>query len=270
MVGVPASDPLWAKLDKRLTTPQVATRATAAHPKGEMRRPAVPGYKEAVGKVSSAITAEIGRQGTLDAGRKWYAEEHKRAVARAAAYGVTVQQAAGVVSATSPRTSYDINQKVSDEILDASGRAPDLLRHAGGGVMGTFRDDGVSIALGGDIGQELTGTKRRAFYNNIMFPGQTGDVTVDTWMFDSMTQGLGLTPAQAHYLGGELTKDFPDHVGVLLVADATRMAAAKMGESPDAVQAAYWIARQQSIGITNPSAHQGRTPRGAVHFADRG
>jgi hypothetical protein len=124
--------------------------------------------------------------------------------------------------------------------------------------------------MGQDIGKVLGGTKRRSFYNNIMWPGQTDDVTVDTWMTDAMARALGMTHDQAASLAAEKTKDFPDTIGYMLIADAVRDAAERMsavnpGVTPDVVQAGYWIARQQDAGLVNPSAHEGRTPRGLTN-----
>ena len=201
-----ASPALRAKLDARLTSDQIYTRDTPAHRKGDLRRPAVPPYQQSVAKTSQAILDGIAQQGTLEQGKAWYPEENRRARNRASAYGCTVEEAAGVESATSPRCSYAINQRVTDEILDSVPRlrghdGQAVLARAGGGVMGGFRDDGVTIACGGDIAGTLTGPKRQSFFNNIMWPGKTDDVTVDTWMFDSLSDGLGLVAGAGEAAG---------------------------------------------------------------------
>ena len=191
----------------------------------------------------------------MEDGRKWYPEEHALAERRAKAYHVSVAQAAGVVSATSPRCSYAINQRVTDEILDAAPKMkdPSWLGHAGGGVMGAFRDDGLRIAMGEDIGKTLGGAKRRSFFSNIMWPGKTDAVTVDTWMMDAM-MSLGMTKDQAAELAREKSKDAPSGLGMMLTADAVRAAAKQRGMAPDEIQAAYWIALQKKAGLPNPSA----------------
>jgi len=254
-----ADKKLAAAVDKKLAAPQML-RA------GGLGRPGLPPYRESVQRVRDAILREIATQpGALEMGKAWYPNERKHAERRAKAYGVSPAQAAGVMAATSPRASYDINQRVTDEILDAVPRlreAAEPVAEAGGGVMGTFRDEGVRIALGESPDTALGGLKQRSFFNNMMWPGQTDDVTVDTWMMDTMAQGLGMTHDQAAHLGREKVGGSP--LGYLLAADATRDAAKRLGIAPDQAQAAYWIARQQALGIVNPSAQQGRTKRGSA------
>ena len=127
-------------------------------------------------------------------------------------------------------------------------------------------NEGIDIALGADIDSVLGGVKQRSFFNNIVWPGQTDDVTVDTWMFDTLAQGLHLTRDQAAFMGRERAGGAV--LGYMIAADATRDAAKRLGVSPDAVQAAYWLARQQEIGILAPgvqgAAGHGK-PAGGVH-----
>ena len=260
MRDVPAASPLWASLDKRLATPQIGRGKR----KGQLRRPAVGPYREDVAKVSDQIRATIDARHTLDAGRAWYQDEHDYNVRRAAAFGVPLEVSVGVESATSPRTHYAINQRVTTEILDVTRKlGPDLSqdlvkrRQIGGSIMGTYRDDGVIIATGGDIAATLTGAKRRAFFDNMMWPGQTDQVAVDTWMLRSLA-ALGLTPDQAQVFSAESGGGWDEGIGRMLVADALRDAAdAYRAEGidvgPDGVQGAYWIAAQQAEGMKAPT-----------------
>ena len=260
MRDVPAASPLWPALNNHLAHPPVSRRGKR---KGQMLRPPVGDYAQDVAKVSARITAAIDAQHTLDAGRAWYADEHDYNVRRAGEFGVPLEVSVGVESATSPRTYYATNQRVTTEILDVTRKlGPDMSaslvkrRKLGGAIMGTFRDDGVTIATGGDIAATLTGAKRRSFFDNMMWPGQTDQVTVDTWMLRSLA-ALGLNPDQAQAFSTEKTGEWQDGIGRMLVADALRDAAARyqaqgVDVGPDGVQAAYWIAAQQSEGRKDP------------------
>ena len=261
---LPAGGAVRARIDDKLGQATSYTRGAKA---GQAKRPACPPYAECVQRMAADVLGNIAEQGTMEDGRRWYPEEHALAERRAKAYHVSVAQAAGVVSATSPRCSYAISQRVTDEILDAAPKMkdPSWLGHAGGGVMGAFRDDGLRIAMGEDIGKTLGGAKRRSFYSNIMWPGKTDAVTVDTWMMDAM-MSLGMTKDQAGELAREKSKDAPAGLGMMLTADAVRAAAKQRGMAPDEIQAAYWIALQKKAGLPNPSAHEGRTNRGDSHI----
>ena len=235
MRDVPDHDPLWAKLDTRLAAARTGVRGH----QGELRRPALPPYAEAVTRCADTIVAAIAKQNTLEAGRGWYPAEHARAQRRAVAYHVPLERAVAVESATSPRCSYTRNQKVTNEILDAAPRlgktATEIKDLFGGGILSQIRDQGIDLALGASIEKTLTGPKRRAFYDNIMWPGKTDQVTVDTWMLTALTDALGLTPEQSKALATERLGPI-DGIGLMLAADATRTAAARLGVTPDVAQ----------------------------------
>lgn len=266
MDGIAPNDPLRGKIDAQLASEKRFTRdiykkskngPVLIHRKGDLKRPSVSGgYDAAVQRYADHLSERIKARKTLAEGRTWYPDEHKRAVERAKAYGVSVAQAVAVESATSPRCGYQTNQRVTQEILDAGPKLKGKGLHAlvvvGGGVMPKFRAEGMQIVTGQSIDKTLGGAKRRPFFNNIMYPGKTQDVTVDTWMIAALGHALNMNGEQAVALGDESAPKFPDGIGKSIAADATRKLAKQMGESPDAVQAAYWIAAQIDAGIPVP------------------
>jgi hypothetical protein len=270
LAGLGPDDKLLGKVNAKLTRPLMG----AGPNKGKVRRPAVPPYRQSVTKTSAAMMALIEQQGTLEEGKKWYPDEHEMNHRRALAYHVPIDRAIGVEAATCPRVQWIINQRVTNELLDEvpkAGRTIEKIKiahHFGGGVMASFRDEGVDIILNGDVDHVLGGTKRRNFYNNIMWPGQTDSVTVDTWMLQAL-KPLGLNDQQAMALGEQSVAGLADGLGKVIVADALRDATARyraqgVDITPDGVQAAAWIAIQKQLGLSDPSAHD--NPRDTAYM----
>jgi hypothetical protein len=266
-------DKLLGKIDAKLTHPQMG----AGPNKGKIRRPPVPPYRQSVAKTSAAMMALIEQQGTLEEGKKWYPDEHEMNHRRALAYHVPIDRAIGVEAATCPRVQWLVNQRVTNEMLDEVPKAGltiekmKIAHHLGGGVMASFRNDGADIILNGNVDQVLGGTKRRNFYNNIMWPGQTDSITVDTWMLQAL-KPLGLNDQQAMSLGQQYAAGLADGLGKIIVADAIRDATAKyqaqgVDITPDGVQAAAWIAIQKQLGLSDPSAHTNPRDVGYMHAA---
>lgn len=185
----------------------------------------------------------------LEAGAAWYPEAHQTARAMARKYDISVRQAVAIISETSPQTDWARNLKITDGILknfrgfegvDSMTIAKQL--HLG---LNTFVSAGIDIArnemLNGrhSVFSIVTGRKRQSFVNNMLMPGRTSDVTVDTWMARSMINASG----------GTITlKEAKSMIGAkhgyyyTAISEATRKAAAQLGVPADTMQAAYWIA----------------------------
>lgn len=178
---------------------------------------------------------------------EWYAEANAFARTLADKYNVTVEIAAAVISAVSPRMPWLRNKSVAEQIL-ANFRSFDYLTAedaAESMKLGLNANIAmaVKIARGESIADTLTGTKRRSFYNNIVSPSNGDSVTVDTWMarvimrttsFDLKTASA-LLRANRIALGGT-------GVGYFLIAEACRTVAKEMKLYPSQVQALYWVA----------------------------
>lgn len=206
----------------------------------------------AVGISRDALVDEIMdvAQTRLEEGRLWYAEAKTWSRRTAIANDLSQRQVAGMISATSPRTPWGRNQFLVERVAKNYRNYGDLsaaeaAKQIGGG-MSKCLEAAVRIARGEDVKTVLTGWKRENFYNNIILPGQTKSVTVDAWMQEAIVRTSGMTKEQALKLTGQgaakLTGQSGGGAGYVAVADAVRQVALVLGETPDTVQSAYWIA----------------------------
>ena len=115
----------------------------------------------------------------------WYQEAHDFAHFMAFTYHITVQQAAGVIAVLSPRVTWEQN---------LSGAMNLTLTHFEGkevyeATLCGYPDNIVkawNILCNPDVATEQLLGKRapkvRAFYDNILYPKSSTDVTIDSWM----------------------------------------------------------------------------------------
>lgn len=179
---------------------------------------------------------------------EWYADANNFACILADTYGVTVEIAAAVISAVSPRMPWLRNKSIAEQILnrfrnfDSELSAEEIAERFKFGLNANVAM-AVKIARGESVADTLTGTKRRSFYNNIVSPYNGDSVTVDTWMarvimrttsFDLKTSS-DLLRANRIALGGT-------GVGYFLIAEACRTVAKEMKLYPSQIQALYWTA----------------------------
>lgn len=226
------------------------------------------GFKDAQQAIDECA-AEMEKMVTparLPTGRGWYRRENVLAHQRAKQYGVSASTTAAVESATSPRCKYVTNQKVTIAILERAkkfDKPEDIVADIHGLIMNGFKLEGAKIAKGASPDM-LSGAKRRSFYNNIMFPGATSDVTIDTRMASVLRTvsvkhsakaakpilpapgGKAKDPAMKpllKFVNSASSKDMYDvGAGYYILADAVRKVAANHGESPDTIQSVVWIA----------------------------
>lgn len=130
-----------------------------------------------VGILNSNVDPELARI-AWDYGRKWYQDAHDYAWKLSNTYGITLEQAAGLIAATSIRTRWDANLR--DAMLAGAG----LLTT---GLKLRYQKTRAIMALPeSDAGLDavlaiLKGPKVSAFARNIIDPN--GDeATIDVWM----------------------------------------------------------------------------------------
>lgn len=145
-------------------------------------------------------------------GRKWYTVACTFATGLAKRHGWTVHQAAGVIAALSPRTSWGINQR-NAVLFAQTGTAPTL----------TASLDNARKAREGRL---PTGKKTHAFAQNIL--GNADHVTIDRH---------ALRVAGVETLSVSV-KQYDQ------VADAYRTAAGIVGEPASTLQAITWIVQR--------------------------
>jgi hypothetical protein len=178
---------------------------------------------------------------------EWYEQANGYALMLSGIYDVTPAQVAGIISAVSPRMSWQRNKSVAESILNRFRNFdPELsaLEIAARMELGLHSNVAmaVKIARGEEIAEVLSGTKRRSFYNNIIAPDKGDSVTVDTWMGRTIMRTTDATLKEAtdilranyRALGGT-------GVGYYVVAESVRTVAKEMNLSAASVQAIYWV-----------------------------
>ncbi len=103
----------------------------------------------------------------------------------------------------------------------------------------------------------MTDNKQRSFYDNILLPGSTREVTVDTHMAKAIEQSYGVAHDEALRflaLGRQTVKEdiHVQGIGYIAVSSAVQQIADDpnspyYGEDLDTIQAAYWIAVKDAI-----------------------
>ncbi len=120
------------------------------------------------------------------AGMEWYPLAHSLAQRIAASLNVSVAQAAYAIAALSPRTSWPENVRAITAIAQ---------HLADGGQFGDFsvtpslrvthinQSKAFAILTTGDLAYIGNGPKTRAFADNILNPGTSQMVTIDSWAY---------------------------------------------------------------------------------------
>jgi hypothetical protein len=168
--------------------------------------------RECILVLTRADTEQVG------AAKGWYYVAHEHAREMAKEYDVTKAQAAGVIAVLSPLTRWAQNIEAAEFVLsgDPDGAMMHCFTNNVAKAMRILRDDWTAIS----------GPKVTAFAANILNPGQSQAVVIDTWML----RAFGLT--QQDY-GRKGVYD--------AVSKGIRLAAKAIGWKPHQVQALVWI-----------------------------
>lgn len=113
----------------------------------------------------------------VEAGAVWYTDAYNIASAFAVKYGVTVEQAAGVIAAVSPILSWGSNVNLAGRILAAGGTLTT------GGLTANIAKANRIIAGEAPLTVFATSLKVRNFYLSIITKGAEG-VTIDRHAYD--------------------------------------------------------------------------------------
>jgi len=116
----------------------------------------------------------------MDEGLAWYDAAFVTVTGIATLAGVTIDAAAAVVAAISPRQTWSRNVKIALSIC----QYPNGVDHA---VFAINLEKSRRILAGEEPLKVLGGNKVRAFYANLL--GQYDDVTVDGWIWRGATNG---------------------------------------------------------------------------------
>lgn len=177
----------------------------------------------------------------------WYFEAHAYAAELAAKYDVSIEIAAGVISAVSPRMPWLRNKRVAAAILEqfrtySALSAVDAAKEIGM-ALSTNVAMAIRIARGENVTDALTGIKRQSFYNNIVDPYNGDSVTVDTWMINAIVRVNGVSKKDAEkMIRASETAMGGTGIGYFVIAEAVRNVAKRMNVHAHQVQAMYWTA----------------------------
>lgn len=182
----------------------------------------------------------------FDAASAWYSEACLFAFNLATKYDTTLDIAAAVIAAVSPRMPWKRNKSVAEAILWEYVKYDDLSAIDAAKQIGLALSANVAMAIkiarGESISDTLTGTKRRSFYNNIAHPLGIDSVTIDTWMMMAYCNVTGSVKKDAEkFIRANETALGGTGAGYYVLAEATRIVAKNLGTTANAIQAVYWV-----------------------------
>lgn len=165
-------------------------------------------------------------------GERWYETARVTSQALAAGTQLSIEQAAGVIAALSPRVRWETNVRAAAEIITAARRDPDGRIPNVAGYFSNVKK-AWKIASGWSPDNVLGGPKVTNFYANIC--GNENAVTIDVWA--------------ARAAEGVSNKYAPSGKRYELLANAYRMAASARDVSPMTMQATVWVFTRRTFGI---------------------
>jgi hypothetical protein len=156
-------------------------------------------------------------------GRAWYRQAHALAWTLAVRYGVSIEQAAGVIAALSPNVRWEKNVQYAEQFLSTA-YAP---------TFGRSRRNAERIVLGEPVLDVLTGPKERAFFRCIFDPERADAVCIDRHAHDL---------AVGERYGSSRKRLLERAGGYKRFSDAYALAARKAGLLASEIQAITWLA----------------------------
>ncbi len=166
-------------------------------------------------------------------GKQWYTEAYNFCKDTSIKTGIEIEKIAGIVSALSPQTSWELNKKythlfISNKYVAKPANAKDK--------AGKIKSDLKSII---DILTILNGRKTQAFFINIIKPTEnTGYVTIDRHAVAICIQ----KPAKVSPLADtEYTKHVSTEQKYNCIAEAYKKIAKKYNLLPQDLQAITWL-----------------------------
>ena len=163
-------------------------------------------------------------------GTYWYAAAHAAAVGLADDHGVSVECAAGVIAALSPRLPWSRNVASARRLFE-TGDCP---------VLGANKTKALRIARGERPADVLGGFKVRAFYACLLSPTAVA-VAVDRHACDAALGVRGNDKSRKRTLESKR--------GYAAIADTYRAVADRYGLAPAQAQAIIWLEWRSRHGV---------------------
>ena len=163
----------------------------------------------------------------------WYADAYDIAGSLAERYGVTREQAAGVIAATSPLNSWGANVRLAERVI--------ATRNFSSGYLGTGLRKCERILAGEDILTVLHSDKISNFYLAIISAGEHDVAVIDRHAFD-ITVGVRHNDDTRPTIGkrryAEVAKAYSDAADLIASRVGVRFGAS-------IVQSVTWVAHRR-------------------------
>jgi hypothetical protein len=171
----------------------------------------------------------------IDAGTHWYEKAHEVANKLG---GGDARKGAGIISALSPLTNWDVNLRRAHELVKTGDTKAMSYNQTVGKAKRILAGENPD-----ELFDEKSGPKTHAFYHNIANPGNPIPVTVDRHAYDIAVGQKGAMDDRHGNLKGLRYNHF---------ADAYRNATHKLDlEVPNQVQAVTWMTQPKGRGLRN-------------------
>lgn len=193
-----------------------------------------------------------------DGGISWYLDEGYSFAEKVGRGDVSL--GAGVIAAVSAQNPWPANKRSAAMIFDMVSKKDELKLDTPALAWAYYRENQTNcgpvgeydfnvawkIANGASVEENLTGRKRRNFYNNII--GSTDSITVDTHMMKTLV-----------YIEGSLVTNKTEALSYIGQSWDTTKSSAKRGEEPKVVDGAGYTYIAQAV--LNVAAKTGLEPR---------
>lgn len=210
-------------------------------------------YKKLATKYAKNITKymQLATDSELNEGKNWYLDAYNFCLETASKSNLPLENVAGIVSALSPQTSWELNKKYTHAFIANKYVAKPKVTKAKAKVIHT---ELKSIL---DIYTILNGRKTQAFFMNIIKPLEnTGFVTIDRHAVAICIQN----PSKVSpLLDSEYTKYVCTELKYNCLADAYKIVAKKYELLPHEVQAITWVTYRRLRNI-NQTKYEVQVP----------
>lgn len=187
-------------------------------------------------------------QEEIESGKNWYKEANVFCQELADQHKLEVWKVAGVVSALSPQTSWEMNKTFAKEFIAKGGR----------GFMGnrdrTIKAKKILKASNGDEVHDLLSTKpgkalkTKAFFRNISMPGFCDTTCIDRHALAVATQKPDNTRALSNKEGSITEKQYR------FLSTCYIEASKKVKIIPSELQAITWNKYRECRGLSKPTS----------------
>jgi hypothetical protein len=175
----------------------------------------------------------------IERGRAWYRDANAIALNHVVEYGVSIEQASGILAALSPRMGWGSNVMFAERMLASKGTLDQ-------GCLGRSLAQARRIYAGEDPLAVMKGPKTRAFYDAILTGGEgDGPAVIDVHAWSMLTGSRDVPPPT--------NKQYRE--AAVLMARGAKI----VGESVHDFQAITWLTWRQRWWRPGVNDYNGQT-----------